>query len=52
MAFSKFDPHKQEVKEVDNRRARMLKIGGWISLGYTLIGFLFIGIVLVRGQLF
>lgn len=52
MAFSKYDPHKPEVKETDNRRARMLKVGGWISLIYTLIGFLFIGIVLVRGRLF
>lgn len=55
MAFSKFDPHKEvqpEEDSVGDRRAFLLKVGSWVTFAYTMLGFLFIGIILVRGRLF
>lgn len=54
MAFNKFDPETDvdTTDPVAERRAWLLKVATWVTLGYTIIGFVFIGLILVRGQLF
>ncbi len=52
MAFSKFDPHRPDdgphgmdaANPQAERRAKLLKYGWWITIVYTAIGFLFLGL--------
>ncbi len=50
MPFSKFEPHREAEVEPQARnataarRAKLLKIGSWLTLIYTAIGFLFMGL--------
>ena len=55
MAFSKFEPlraQKSNENPVALRRAKILKYASWISLVYTLIGFVFIGVFVLYGNPF
>ncbi len=50
MAFSKYDPHRPEVKTTDARsesaarRAWILKVVTWVTFVYTAVGFGFLAL--------
>ncbi len=50
MPFSKYDPHRPLEEEDDasspeaRRRAMLLKYGWWITIVYTAVGFVFLGL--------
>jgi hypothetical protein len=57
MAFNKFDPHAEEdadegLSPQALRRARLLKYGWWITMVYTAMGFLFLGVFYFWGNPF
>lgn len=59
MAFSKFDPHRDDAAEADEgmtpsakRRVRLLRYGWWITVVYTAIGFAFLAVFWLRGNPF
>lgn len=50
MPFSKYDPHRPSEEDEDfsspeaKRRALLLKYGWWITIAYTAVGFVFLGL--------
>lgn len=54
MPFSKYDPHRPDDGDEEGwsspqarRRALLLKYGWWITIAYTAVGFVFVGLFLL-----